>query len=130
MVITPRAGGLGLGCPLGQRWGGTAHLLEVPPELGSPAASCPALPKPERAVPDGRARLEKTPAKETLPLCFPKAGTAAAMQERPVGKRAAGEPERAGESAPSLACETAAAGRAGPCDGSCLLSATIKALEQ
>ena len=82
-------------------------------------------------MPNSGTRLEKTPAKETLPLCFPKAGTAATVQEQPVGKRAAGEPERAGESAPSpLACETAAAGRAGPCDGSCLLSATIKALEQ
>jgi len=82
-------------------------------------------------VPDGCASLEKTPAKETLPLCFPKAGNAAARRERPVGKRAAGEPEGAGEPAPApLACEAAAAGRAGPCDGSCLLSATIKALER
>lgn len=71
MVITPRAGGLGPGCPLGQRWGGgTAQLLEVPPELGSPAAFRPALPNPERAVPDGRARLEKTPAKERDPAAL------------------------------------------------------------
>lgn len=44
----------------------------------------------------GSARLEKIP-KETLLLCFPKAGTAASMQEWLVGKRAAGELERAGK---------------------------------
>lgn len=41
----------------------------------------------------GSAGLEKTP-KETLLLCFPKAGTAAPMQERLAGKRVAGELER------------------------------------
>lgn len=56
----------------GPEMGGTAHLLEVPPELGSPAASRPALPNPERAVPDGRARLEKTPAKGDLAALLPK----------------------------------------------------------
>lgn len=73
--------------------------------------------------------------KETPPPRFPKAGTAAALQERPVGKpppvQAAGELERAGEWAPSpLVCETAAAALIGNCDGSRVLSATIKALER
>lgn len=114
MVITPRAGGLGLGCPLGQRWGGDTLLTSSRSPRSWALQQLP--PSPEWAVPHGHARLEKTSAKETLPLCFPKAGAVA------------GELQRAGESAPSpLACETAAAG---PCDGSCLLSATIKALEQ
>lgn len=42
----------------------------------------------------GSAGLEKTP-KETLLLCFPKAGTAASMEERLVGERVAVELERA-----------------------------------
>lgn len=133
MVITPRAGGLGPGCPPGQKSGAGGPLNSSRSPQSWALQLLPAQLCPTRSgqLPDGRARLEKTPAKETLPLCFPKAGTAAAVQERPLGKRVAGEPERAGELAPSpLACETAAVGRAGPCDGSCLLSATIKALEQ
>lgn len=87
MVITPRAGGFRAGLSSGMQTGRHRSAPAGPPGAGLSSCSQPGA---------GSAGLEKTP-KETLLLCFPKAGTAASVQEWLVGKRVAGELERAGK---------------------------------
>lgn len=120
MVITPRAGGLGLGCPLGCRWGAPLTSSRSPWSwalqlLPAWSGQCWAREDPKG---DPAALLPKSWD------CSLHAGVAG----REEGGWGAGEGREAAPSPP--ACEAVAPGRAGTCDGSCLLSATIKALEQ
>lgn len=71
MVITPRAGGLGLGASSGSEMGGSLPGAGLSSSTSS--RGCPT-------------------AKETLLLLFMKTGAATTLQERLAGKRVFGEP--------------------------------------